>query len=335
METKHWLIGGGALLLVLAIANARNDDNSSNSAGGGNGGVPTSSTAGGRYTLIDENGFGQQMPAATVEIPAGWRAQGSFRWNGSTPCDMENPARYLRLDSADGGQQIEYFPGIIVGNMLNIQPSARCIQADINSVEQMLGQIVIPNVAQGWTLQSINQAQVPPQVAQQAQQNPNGRAYAFDAILASPDGAQSALLQVIGMTSQINNPIPGMAAPVFNTIGSIRLMRGQRDALPQLAQLAEQVAASTQVDPRWSQLVHEHRMRMINGGRRPGGSSGGGGGSPGGSGGTGDRENFPGERSGERRQRDTIDTIREVQRCTNPDTGEVYEISIHSGPCPT
>lgn len=334
MENKHWLIGGGVLLAVLAIASVGNDGGTSfgDGSGGGGGGGGTTSTAGGRYTLVDENGFNQQMPAATVEIPAGWSAQGSFRWNGATPCDMENPARYLRLTSADGSRQIEYFPGIITGNMLNIPPSARCIQADINSVEQMLGQIVIPNVAQGWTLQSVNQAQVPPQVQQQAQQSPNGNAYAFDAILASPDGAQSALLQVVGMTSQINNPVPGMATPVFNTIGSIRVMRGPRDSLPQLAQMAEQVAASTQLNPQWSQLVHEHRMRMINGGRpAPSGSSGGGsGGSGGGSGG----ENFPGERAEERRQRDRIDGIREVQRCRDPNTGEIYEISIHSGPCP-
>lgn len=340
METKHWLIGGGALLAVLAFANAGNDGNmlgGGGGGGGGSGGGGTTSTAGGRYTLIDENGFGQQMPAATVEVPAGWSAQGSFRWNGATPCDTENPARYLRLTSADGSQQIEYFPGLIVGNMLGIPPSARCIQAEVNGVEQMLSQIVVPNVAQGWTLQSVNQAQVPPQMQQQAQQMPGSNPFAFDAILASPDGAQSGLLQIAGITSQVDTRGTGMPTPITHVISSIRLMRGARDALPQLAQMAEQVSASTQLNPQWSRLLHEHRMRMINGGRpRPGGSSGGGsgGGSSGGSGGSGG-ENYPGERSGERRQGDIIDGIREVQRCRNPDTGEIYEVSIHAGPCPT
>lgn len=338
IENKHWLIGGGVLLAILAIASVSNNDNPSfNGAdgGGGSGGVPTSSTAGGRYTLIDENGFGQQMPAASVEIPAGWRAQGSFRWNGATPCDVENPARYMRMTSADGSQQIEYFPGLIVGNMLGIQPSARCIQAQVNSIEDLLGQIVIPNVIQGWTLQSVNQAQIPQGIQQQAQQFPNASAFAFDAILASPDGAQTALLQVAGITSRVDTMGTGMPTPVTSMISNIRVMRGPRDALMQLAQLADQVSASTQLDPRWSQLVHEHRMRMINGGRqRPGGGSGGGSGGGGGDSGGSGGENFPGERAGERQQRRTVDGIREVQRCRDPQTGEVYEISIHAGPCP-
>src|SRR5215218_1966277 len=117
MENKHWLIGGGVLLAVIAIGSVRNDGIMPGGGGDGGGGGGTTSTAGGRYTLVDENGFGQQMPAATVEVTAGWSAQGSFRWNGATPCDMENPARYLRLSSADGSQQIEYFPGLIIGNM--------------------------------------------------------------------------------------------------------------------------------------------------------------------------------------------------------------------------
>lgn len=342
METKHWLIGGAALLAVIAIANVGNESGAPSGGGGdgggadgGAGGGAPSSTAGGRYTLVDENGFGQQMPAATVDVPAGWSAQGSFRWNGATLCDMENPARTLRLTSSDGSQQIEFLPGLIVGNMLRIPPSARCIQAQVNSIEDMLGQVVIPNVAQGWQLQSVNQAQVPASVQQQAQQVPDTSPFAFDATLTSPDGAQSALLQIAGMTTQVNNPVPGAPNAVWHQITSIRLMRGQSDALPQLAQLAQQVSDSTQLDARWSQLLHEHRMRMINGGRpSPRGSSGGGGSSGGdGSGGTGG-ENFPGEGAGERQQRRTVDGIREVQRCRDPDTGEVYEISIHAGPCP-
>lgn len=348
MENKHLLIGaGGALLLLVAVASVTNNGGGPSGVGDGNGfgtaggdggsvgsGVAASGTAGGRYTLVDENGFGQQMPAATVEIPAGWSARGSFRWNGATPCDVENPARYLRLTSADGSRQIEYFPGLIVGNMLNIPPSARCIQAQVNGIEQMLTQILIPNVVQGWTLQSVNQAQVPPQIQQQAQQFQGANTYAFDVILASPDGAQSGLLQIAGMSTQVNTAGTGIPTPVFHMITSIRLMRGPRDALPQLVQMADQVYASTQLNPQWSQRVHEHRMRMINGGRPgPGGSSGGGGSSSGGSSGSGG-ENFPGERSGERRQRETIDGIREMQRCRDPNTGEIYEVSIHAGPCP-
>lgn len=344
-KQKNWLIGGGVALGVLLLASMASNNGSpqfngtdgggGSGGGGSSGGGTPSGTAGGRYTLVDENGFGQQMPAASVEIPAGWSAQGTFRWNGTTPCDVENPARYLRMTSADGSRQIEYHPGLIVGNMLNIQPSARCIQAQVNSVEQLIGQIVIPNVAQGWQLQSVNQAQVPANIQQQAQQTPGSNPFAFDAILTSADGSQSGLLQIAGMISQVNNPVPGMPTPVFTLIPNIRFMRGPRDSLQQLAQLAQQVSDSTQLDQRWSQLVHEHRMRMINGGRPgPGGGSSGGGSSGGGSSGGGPRENFPGERTGENIQRETVDGIREVQRCRDPQTGEVYEISIHAGPCP-
>jgi hypothetical protein len=37
------------------------------------------------------------------------------------------------------------------------------------------------------------------------------------------------------------------------------------------------------------------------------------------------------QRQDDREQRDRIDTIREVQRCYDPDTGETREVSIHDG----
>lgn len=63
-----------------------------------------------RLTIIDRNGFGQPMPAFTVETPAGWEGGGMVFWDTTNSCLEVVPSMNWQARSPDGSQTFEVLP---------------------------------------------------------------------------------------------------------------------------------------------------------------------------------------------------------------------------------
>ena len=57
-----------------------------------------------RVAIVDAQGFGQPINAATLEIPAGWRADGGVSWQRADPC-VNNQLRIAWVARAPDGRQ--------------------------------------------------------------------------------------------------------------------------------------------------------------------------------------------------------------------------------------
>jgi hypothetical protein len=78
-----------------------------------------------RLTIMDAGGFPEPMPAATVEVPAGWRAQGGIVWNQGTHCVSNKVRLEWRARSRDDLHGFEIMPGYswqVQGTQLQMNP---------------------------------------------------------------------------------------------------------------------------------------------------------------------------------------------------------------------
>ena len=64
-----------------------------------------------KAVIIDQSGFGQPMPAATLMIPAGWKAQGGIVWQqNNAGCGPRTPHINWMATSPDGISALQLFP---------------------------------------------------------------------------------------------------------------------------------------------------------------------------------------------------------------------------------
>lgn len=97
-------MGAGPGTAVTPGIVVRNDGSAGNAAGG-NPGIAGFR----RATVIDPGGFGQPMPAYSLQIPANWQDQGSVQW-ASSGCTAPSPSLAWRARSADGRLAMEFIP---------------------------------------------------------------------------------------------------------------------------------------------------------------------------------------------------------------------------------
>lgn len=62
-----------------------------------------------RVPVIDQNGFERPMTAMTLEVPQGWRAQGGLRWNPQAACGL-NQVYDWQAQSPDGRHGAQLLP---------------------------------------------------------------------------------------------------------------------------------------------------------------------------------------------------------------------------------
>lgn len=113
-----------SLLLLCALASACGDSNLAAASGAvpGTHGPPgivvrnDGSTAAAvqqgafqRTTIIDPSGFGQPMPAFSLQMPRGWLDQGTTQWSIGG-CTAGSPSLAWRARSPDGRQAMEFIP---------------------------------------------------------------------------------------------------------------------------------------------------------------------------------------------------------------------------------
>lgn len=163
-RTARTTLSLAALTLALAACNASGDDVATNAgfAAGGDpafaesmpggdaaggaampGGGTTAMAAGATggmqpMQIIDQAGFGQPMVAATVSVPAGWRAEGGVGWNRSTNCVTNQLQFKWRAVSPDGSQAFEILPGFnwqVQGTQVQMNP---CPVAAYSSTKDFL-----------------------------------------------------------------------------------------------------------------------------------------------------------------------------------------------------
>ncbi|MEH0168601.1 hypothetical protein [Roseateles microcysteis] len=92
--------------------------------------------------IVDAQGFGQPIAAASAMIPAGWRTQGGVNWNRQTNC-VGNQMRIEWLASSPDGQQaLEILHGFswqVQGTQIQMNP---CPAVPFNSTQAFLAGVV-------------------------------------------------------------------------------------------------------------------------------------------------------------------------------------------------
>jgi hypothetical protein len=92
-----------------------------------------------RVAVIDPNGFEKPMPAAWVQVPAGWRTEGGVVWNQQAPCG-EIPSYQWQAVSPDGLQRLQMLPseGWTWDNLGMEVPAGSCPRWPITDVRGYL-----------------------------------------------------------------------------------------------------------------------------------------------------------------------------------------------------
>ncbi len=330
---------------------AANDQSANSGGGGGDGGfgVQSGARGGGRHEVIDQHGFAQPVVALTLPVPSGWRAQSEVRWNNlSGQCSAVVASPYVRLQSGDGREQIEFLPGYIVttdsSSITNrgTAPGDFCVVAMAPTGESLVRQIMVPRLRPGARVDRINVIPLTPaQQNARAQMEQTSRVaghshmevYSLEAWLTHQDGTIE-IIAVSGYAFGYPQLIAGVPPITFNsTEGEISVRAATADRAAALMQQARQIVEQVQFNPEWQSQVQEtqravSRPVIASRGGGGGGVRGGGGGGGGGVDMDAWREE---QRREDRRQRERIDTIREVERCYDPETGRTYEVSIHVG----
>lgn len=92
--------------------------------------------------IIDAAGFSEPMPAATIEIPAGWRTQGGVQWNPATNCVTNKVRMEWRARSRDDLEGFELMPGYnwqVAGTQISMNP---CPVQPFRSAREFLQAVV-------------------------------------------------------------------------------------------------------------------------------------------------------------------------------------------------
>jgi len=296
------------------------------------------------HEVIDPNGFAQPVRALTIPVPRGWQAESTIRWdnvNGQCSAGMASP--HIRMTSGDRRELIEILPGYLVttdsSNITNrgSRPGDFCVIANTPTGDALMRTLILPRLRQGVRIDRIVSAPLTPsqqqqkaQMEQLAQASPGVRidVYTIEAWLTHQDGTTEVLV-ADGYALAYPQMIQGVPPIVLNSNNgmlSVRAASPQR--VQELLQTARSLIAAAQWDPQWRGQVDE-TIRTVSAPQRPATrgprySSG-----PN----TGfDMDQWRRDQArDDRQQRDRIDSIREVERCYDPETGRTYEVSIHVG----
>ena len=208
--------------------------------------------------IIDQNGFGQPMVAADVQVPAGWQTVGGVSWNDNTNCVANQLQLGWSAMAPDSLTAVEILPGFnwqVSGTENQMNP---CPAAPWRSTREFLEATVQRTRPGARVLGYERLADVEQRMAQSAQANPQAR-LRHDAgrllIGYGKDGVEmrEMLTAAVSFSSMQGNVVAGTA-----TIQALRAPEGRLDP-----ELGQRVAASMRPNPQWMQAMRQRSMANL------------------------------------------------------------------------
>ena len=208
--------------------------------------------------IIDQNGFGQPMVAADVQVPAGWQTVGGVSWNDNTNCVANQLQLGWSAMAPDSLTAVEILPGFnwqVAGTEIQMNP---CPAAPWRSTREFLEATVQRTRPGARVLGYERLADVEQRMAQSAQANPQARlrhdagrlliGYAKDGV-----AMQELLSAAITFSSMQGNVVAGTA-----TISSLRAPEGRLDR-----DLGKRIGDSMRANPQWMQAMQQRSMASL------------------------------------------------------------------------
>ena len=208
--------------------------------------------------IIDQNGFGQPMVAADVQVPAGWQTVGGVSWNDNTNCVANQLQLGWSAMAPDSLTAVEILPGFnwqVSGTENQMNP---CPAAPWRSTREFLEATVQRTRPGARVLGYERLADVEQRMAQSAQANPQAQlrhdagrlliGYAKDGV-----AMQELLSAAITFSSMQGNVVAGTA-----TISSLRAPEGRLDR-----DLGKRIGDSMRANPQWMQAMQQRSMASL------------------------------------------------------------------------
>ena len=208
--------------------------------------------------IINQNGFGQPMVAADVQVPAGWQTVGGVSWNDNTNCVANQLQLGWSAMAPDSLTAVEILPGFnwqVSGTENQMNP---CPAAPWRSTREFLEATVQRTRPGARVLGYERLADVEQRMAQSAQANPQAQlrhdagrlliGYAKDGV-----AMQELLIAAITFSSMQGNVVAGTA-----TISSLRAPEGRLDR-----DLGKRIGDSMRANPQWMQAMQQRSMASL------------------------------------------------------------------------
>jgi hypothetical protein len=202
--------------------------------------------------IVDAQGFGQPMRAATVEVPGGWRSEGGIGWDRSNNCVASQMKIQWRATSPDQRQAFELMPGFswqIPDGAVQMNP---CPVAGIRSVREFLS-AAVQQMRPGARVMQYRDL---PGTGQQGGQ-PGTRAEAGEVMIAY--GGQN------GETHELLSAQASFSTMGSNTVGLVSFIASMRAPAGQLdAELSRRIQRSLKPEPHYLATIRDAGTQAAN-----------------------------------------------------------------------
>lgn len=203
-----------------------------------------------KVDIVDIGGFAEPTLAATLEIPADWRAQGAVTWNRGTHC-VTNKVRFeWRARSPDDLQGFEVMPAYnwqVRGTQIAMNP---CPVQPFRSTREFLETVVQLRRAGARVLQYRDRPDVAAAAQAEAQPNPRVRTrIEAGQLLIAYQSLGVEFREVLGTTVTFTELQGNIVGGTSMTLAH-RAPNGRLDF-----DLGERIVRSFRYDPQWAQRM--------------------------------------------------------------------------------
>ncbi len=206
--------------------------------------------------IMDNQGFGQPMVAAEVQIPAGWQAVGGVTWNDSTNCIANQLQVGWSAIAPDSLTAVEILPGFswqVAGTEIQMNP---CPAAPYRSTREFLEATVQRTRPGARVLDYQDQPEVAQKMAQLAQANgqaspPAQARYDAGRLLVgyTKDGVE--MREMLSAAVTFSN-MQGNVVGGTGTISSLRAPNNRLDF-----ELGKRISESMRASPQWLDAMRQ------------------------------------------------------------------------------
>lgn len=201
--------------------------------------------------IIDHQGFGRPVVAATVQIPAGWQARGGVNWDRRTPCVGNQMRLEWQAASPDGRHALEIMHGFswqVQGTQIAMNP---CPALPFRSTRDFLNAVVQQRRPGALFVAYRHRADIAQAARTAAPPSQGAARQSFDAgelEISYPSGAAT-VREVLSATVNFSE-LQG------NVVGGTSMVFAQRAAGgPVDVQVGQRITASLKADPQWLSMM--------------------------------------------------------------------------------